>query len=226
MMRALILAMMLMVPYGAAAQQSGDATARIEAALRQAREAGIPEALLQNRVAEGRAKGVPLERIADAVERRAASLFSAQELMRQSVGQTGQPELAAAADAVEAGVAGSAVAEIARSSRGDDRAVALAVLTYLHGQGIPDDQAVAQVRGALRQGPDALRNLPAQAAARGRGQTGRPADAGPPAGVSRGNAGRRGPPAGIPGPGSQPGAGRPDNPGRGQGGPPAGQGRQ
>ena len=221
MMKGLLVLAMLLIP-GTVVAQQGDAAARIETALSQARAAGIPESLLQNRVAEGRAKGVPLDRIAAAVERRASALIRAQDLMRQSVGQVGGPDLSAAADAVEAGVAGNAVAEIARSSRGEDRAVALAVLTYLQGQGVPVDEAVSRVQGALREGPEALRNLPSQAAAqaRGRGQGGRPADAGPPAGAGRGNAGRGGPPAGVPGPENRPGAGRPDGVG---GGPPAGQ---
>src|SRR5690606_9670501 len=49
-----------------------DAEARIQAATRRVAAAGIPRSLVESRVAEGRAKGVPAERIAAAVERRAA----------------------------------------------------------------------------------------------------------------------------------------------------------
>lgn len=224
---ATIVAALLLLPMAAYAQQANDSASRIEAALRQAGAAGVPLSLLESRVAEGRAKGVPLDRIAAAVERRAASLTRAQDVMTRSVRGASVPDLSAAADALEAGVGPNAVAEVARSSGGDDRAVALAVLTYLHGQGIPVDQAVTQVQAALQRGPEALRTLPAQAAARGRGRGGPPANAGPPAGVGRGNSGRAGPPSGVPGPSQRPGSGRPDTPGQGgqgspRGGPPGG----
>lgn len=77
--------------------------ARIDAALARATEAGIPVALLQSKVAEGRAKGVSLERIAAAVERRGAALEHARDVLRgpREVDQAG---LSVAADAVEAGI--------------------------------------------------------------------------------------------------------------------------
>lgn len=219
---AMMVVALMLLPLGANAQQAGDGASRIEAALRQAGAAGVPLSLLESRVAEGRAKGVPLDRIAAAVERRAASLTRAQDVMTRTVRGASAPDLSAAADALEAGVGPNAVADIARSSRGEDRAVALAVLTYLHGQGVPVDQAVTQVQAALQRGPEALRTLPAQAAARGRGRGGPPANAGPPAGVGRGNSGSGGPPAGVPGPNQRPGAGRPDPPGQGGQGTPRG----
>lgn len=226
MKRGLFVLAMLAVPVAGAAQQGADD--RIEAALRRVSAEGIPADLLRNRVAEGRAKRVPADRIAEAVERRASSLIRANQVMREAVGRSDGAELSAAADAIEAGIGAGAVAEIARSSGAEDRAVALAVLTYLHGQqGLPVDEALTRVQGALRQGPDALRTLPAQAAAaRGRGRANAPGQAGSPAaGGGRGNSGAAGPPASVPGPRNPPGTGRPDNPGgdRGQG---QGRGRQ
>jgi hypothetical protein len=216
---------MLLLPAGLHGQ-SADAGRRIQDAIDQAQRAGVPASLLESRVAEGQAKRIPMDRIAAAVERRAASLIRAQDVMARSVSGVTTSDLSAAADAMEAGIEAGSVAQIAQAAAGDDRAVALAVLTYLHGQqGIPVAQAMGQVQTALQRGPEALRNLPAQAAAargRGVGQRGPPAGAGPPAGVGNGNAGRGGPPAGVPGPNQRPGTGRPDSPGnsggQGQGG--------
>ena len=47
---------------------------RINTALARARQVGIPVALLESKIAEGKAKGVSMERIAAAVERREAAL--------------------------------------------------------------------------------------------------------------------------------------------------------
>src|SRR5690606_13381314 len=48
--------------------------ADVQRALERAVQAGIPVELLQSKVDEGRAKGVPMDRIAGAVERRLAVL--------------------------------------------------------------------------------------------------------------------------------------------------------
>jgi hypothetical protein len=72
---------------------------RINTALARARQAGIPVALLESKIAEGRAKGVPMERIAAAIERRQASLERASQAMR---GQTdAAASLAVGADSIE-----------------------------------------------------------------------------------------------------------------------------
>ncbi|MBW3571262.1 MAG: hypothetical protein KY467_09160, partial [Gemmatimonadetes bacterium] len=57
---------------GAVQAQAQDPQQRIETARQRAESAGIPVALLDSKVAEGRAKGVPMDRIAGAVERRLA----------------------------------------------------------------------------------------------------------------------------------------------------------
>ena len=177
---------------------------RINTALARARQVGIPVALLESKIAEGKAKGVSLERIADAVARREAALERASEALR------GQPEAASSlsvgADAVEAGVSDAALKAIADNAPRDRRNVAIAVLTELVEQGHASATALERVTEALKRGPDALANLPAQAAAARAGG----------AGAASGRGGRSGaeggPPASVPAPGSTPQAGRPGGP--------------
>lgn len=188
--KALTLAAMLAVA------GAGDLTAqapedRIATALEQAADAGVPVALLESKIAEGRAKGVPEARIAAAVEQRLVALRQAQALM----GASGDPEAAVSdgdlslgADALLAGVDGEAVAAVARDAPRERLGVAMAVLTELVYLGVASTTAVERVMGALQRGPAALLGLPAQA--RGRGP-------------AIGGDGQRGPPAGLPTPGAQ-----------------------
>lgn len=194
-----------------------DPTARIEAANRRVVAAGIPLSLLESRVAEGTAKGVPLDRIAAAVERRAAALLRAREAMIPVTRVLSEADLSAGADAVEAGIQGRALREVVEQVQAEDRPVALAVLTYLHReQGIPVYDALGQVKEAAKKGSEALRELPAQAAARGR--RGPPKDRGPDAVRGQGKGKGGGPPDALPAPGKKPGAGKP--PGKGKPGKP------
>jgi hypothetical protein len=178
---------------------------RINTALARARQVGIPVALLESKIAEGKAKGVSLERIADAVARREAALEKASEALR------GQPDAASSlsvgADAVEGGVSDAALKAIADNAPRDRRNVAIAVLTELVEQGHASATALERVMEALKRGPDALANLPAQAAAARAGG----------AGAANGRGGRAGgaepgPPAGVPAPGTPPQSGRPGGP--------------
>jgi hypothetical protein len=179
--------------------------ARIEAAKARTAERGLPVSLLEDRVNEGRAKGVPLDRIAEAVERRETALAAAGEALRPTAPSISSAELAAGADAIEAGIPAEALRAVVAGARSEDRPVALAVLTYLHREeGLPVDRALERVAQAMARGPDALRDLPAQArSARDRA----PGRADPP------GVGRRGepPPAAGPNPGNRPGAGRPNS---------------
>jgi len=182
---------------------------RINTALARARQVGIPVALLESKIAEGKAKGVSLERIADAVARREAALERASGALR------GKPEAASSlsvgADAVEAGVSDVALKAIADNAPRDRRNVAIAVLTELVEQGHASATALERVTEALKRGPDALANLPAQAAAARGGAAA--------TGARGGRSGAEaGPPASVPAPGGSPQAGRP-------GGPPTGTGR-
>jgi hypothetical protein len=114
-------------------------------------------------------------------------------------------ELSAGADAVEAGIPPHILGRIVSAARSSDRAVAMAVLTYLHREeGIPVEAALDRVTAAMAQGPQALRDLPARSAAaaatarRGPGAAG--AAGRPPADANR-----------QPGAGQRPGVVRPGN---------------
>lgn len=206
----LTLAVMALLPISVEAQRPEAATQRMEAAMARAAQAGIPRSLFESRIAEGRAKGVSEDRIAEAVERRAAGLARAQEALARAGERTTSAELSAGADALEAGVPGQALRSVIEAARAEDRPVALAVLGELVRQGMPVEKALERVTAALEQRGDALSRLPQQAAAERRG---RPDGVGRPAGVGGrpDNVGGRpsgagkpeslptaGPPAGIP----------------------------
>lgn len=199
-----------------AAAHTQDPQQRIDAVRRRAEAAGIPVALLDSKVAEGRAKGVPIERIAVAVERRFAVLGRAREAM--AAAPRGAPvsaaDLSVGADALEAGVEPAVLGRLAVAAPADRRAVAIVALTELVSLGESSERALARVTSALQRGPDALRRLPGEAAAeRGRG------NGNAPPGQSKGRQngargrGQGGPPAAVPGPTERPGRGR----GRGNG---------
>lgn len=188
-----------------------DPEQRIRATLQQARSDGLPVQLLESKVAEGRAKNVPVDRIAMVVEQRAAALARARQVLMGVLEPDGlAPEdVAVAADAIQAGVGDAAVAQIASASDGHRRTVALAALGQLVAEGIVPEEALRRVQGAMRRGNDALMNVGAGAG------VGRPEGAGPPAGVpatgrpaGAGKPPHAGPPDGKPG-GGDPGGGKP-----------------
>jgi hypothetical protein len=185
---------------------------RINAALARAQQAGIPVALLESKIAEGKAKGVSLERIAVAIERRQGALERASQALRGEVDAAST--LAVGADAIEAGVSEAVLRAVGEDAPRDRRSVAIAALTELVHRGNTPEAALVRVREALRRGPDALSNLPAEAAAGRR-------SGGPPDGQKSGNAFGRagaepGPPAAVPAPGKPSQAGRPEGQGRGR----------
>jgi hypothetical protein len=187
---------------------------RIDAATAHAREAGIPVTLLESKVAEGKAKGIPMDRIAAAVERREAALERASQALRGR-SDVGAADLSVAADAVESGVSAAVLKAIADSAPRDRRVVAIAALTELVREGHVPEAALEQVKDALKRGPDALANLPAQAAA-GQGRSG--GQSAPGSDARQGRGGAQGPPASVPAPGTsteptKPG-GKPADPGK------------
>ena len=147
---------------------------RINTALARARQVGIPVALLESKIAEGKAKGVSMERIAAAIERRQAALERASQALRG--GPDATSTLAVGADAIESGVSETVLRALAQDAPGDRRNVAIAALTELVQRGQAPEAALGRVREALKRGPDALSNLPAEAAGggRGRGRGGQP----------------------------------------------------
>ena len=163
-MRSKMLCLATVLVLSPAALSAQDTNARVDAALQSALEAGIPVSLLEQKIAEGNAKGVPMERIAAAVEKRLDALTHAQEaLSKAGVESATEGELSVAADAVQGGVSQAALAAISQSSSGDNRVVAIAVLTDLVAMGHVPEEALTRVQEALARGPEALANLPAQA---------------------------------------------------------------
>lgn len=220
-MRFVMAAAMAMVVAGAelAFAQAQPPQDRINTALARARQVGIPVALLETKLAEGKAKGVSLDRIAAAIERREAALERASQVMKGQEG-SGAAELAVAADAVESGVSDAVLKAVSENAPRDRRAVAIAALTQLVLLGHGSEAALARVQDALKRGPQALLNLPAEAGRRGRGpenvQVPDAAGGGPRGGAVGG------PPASVPAPGGTSQPTKPDRPttgpSRGRGG--------
>jgi hypothetical protein len=194
-------------PLGAQTQPPQD---RLTTALDRAREVGIPVTLLESKIAEGKAKGVSMDRIAAAVERREAALEKAREALHDQADVN--ESLSVGADAIETGVSEAVLKTIAQTAPRDRRNVAIAALTELVHQGRGSEAALERVREALRRGPDALANLPAEAAShRGgsgpseRGDDSRGGDSTAPAAVpapGHGPSANSGPGSGNPGSGS------------------------
>lgn len=215
-----LMLLMALVPVSLAAQSAEE---RIQDLIDQAAEADIPTALLENKVAEGVAKGVPADRIAEAVARRLDGLTRAQQALA-GVPDVQDGDIEVSADALESGVDGEALAELVRTAPREARATAIVALTYLVNEaGVASQEALDAVEDAMARGPEALQNLPAQA--RGPGSVETPV--GPPDDVPAGGApAEAGPPEGVPAPGDAPGGARPDGAGPpsdglpGAGGPP------
>ena len=124
--------------------------ARIDAAFQAAAEADVPTSLLSSKVEEGRAKRVPQERIAGAVEARLRSLTRASTAMnRADVEMRSAADLAVAADALEAGVSESVLIRLSRSAPEERRIVAVAVLADLVRLGQSSESALARVNAAV-----------------------------------------------------------------------------
>jgi hypothetical protein len=171
---------------------------RINTALARARQVGIPVSLLESKIAEGKAKGVSLDRIAAAIERREANLERASQVMKGQQG-TADADLGVAADALETGVSDAVLKAVSESAPRDRRAVAIAALTQLVQMGHGSEVALAKVRDALKRGPEALLNLPGQEGrGRGRGSESMPM---PEDDDGRGKSSPKGPPSSVPAPG-------------------------
>lgn len=201
-----LVAGLLLLPSGMLAQAPQE---RIEAALVRAQEAGIPVALLESKVAEGRAKGVSMDRIAAAVERRLEGLSHAREVMARGAPDLDAAQISVGADALGAGVSEAVLEEIASTTPRERRTVAVAALTHLVGQGIVPEQALARVHEALARGPGGLSSIPGFAGPPPGLPT--PEHVGPPGGERGGPA--VGPPGSVPPPGQIPGI--PNIPGKG-----------
>jgi hypothetical protein len=198
------LALLALLP---AALQAQTAEERIAAAMQHAQNAGIPVSLLESKVQEGKAKGAPMDRIAAAVERRAAALTQAQAAMARGADDLSEADLAAGADALGASISEAVLQTISETAPQERRAVAITALTELVLLGHVPAEALQMVTDALQRGPDALASLPGQAA-EARERRGPPADVGAPAGVPTGA------PGAVPTPGQRPGTTNPTGSGR------------
>ena len=156
-------AMMVILSAPAMAQTPQE---RIDKAMTRSQEVGIPISLLDSKVAEGKAKGVPLDRIATAVESRLRNLEQAKLVLSRAANDVDTAGLSVAADAIGAGVSEAVLEKIAASAGSDRRAIAIAVLTQLVLHGTAPDAALLQVKDAVARGPQALANLAAQSAAK------------------------------------------------------------
>lgn len=163
----LVLLTMLAVPPALSAQTPEE---RIEAARARVTAAGIPDSLLNGRVALGKARGIPMERIAASVERRASALKTAKHAMGGPARELTPADLNAGADAVQAHVPVAMLRTLTDLAHGADRPVAIAVLAQLHRDGLPAAEALERVTKALAKGPEFLRTLPATVEAERRRQ--------------------------------------------------------
>jgi hypothetical protein len=145
-----------LVPADARSQEVAlEAGQRIQLALERAESAGIPRTLLENRLAEGRAKGVSEERISAVMEARLETLLRARSLIGERDGALDPTELAAAGAALEAGVSAEALAALRGRAPAEQRTVAITVLTELVQRGLASEIALERVQLALsRRGGD------------------------------------------------------------------------
>jgi len=141
-----------------AASADAAAEARMNIAIARAVEAGVPMQLLENRIAEGRAKGVSMTRIAAVVEKRADVLARVQTRLVESGHAVAAGELIAAADAHERGLSLEQIANLSAEA-GNDRAAALTVLADLVANGRAPEHALLRVQTALQAGGNALAEL-------------------------------------------------------------------
>jgi hypothetical protein len=193
-----IIAALVILPVAAMAQTPEE---RIDTAMSHAEDAGIPVSLLESKVAEGRAKGIPMDRIATAVESRLRGLEQARAAMKRGANDVDAAQLSVGADAIGAGVSEAVLEKITASTGRDQRAVAVAALTQLVSQGIAPEAALLRVQDAVARGAQALANLAAQSRAGSQGAGSRGVN--PSAGSTPRTSG---PPASVPAPGqhSQP----------------------
>lgn len=149
-----------------AAAQAATPEARIDAAMEAAARAELPVSLLESKVREGQAKRVPMERVATAVEARFQGLIRAQEALRGAgVRSASEGDLLVTSEALQAGVDQETIVRVIAEAPAERRAVATAVLTDLVRLGYASNTAWTRVNASLSNGPEALVNLRAEAAA-------------------------------------------------------------
>ena len=191
-----------------------DVAARVLARIADARARQLPADALENRALKFAAKGVDPRSIERSINEQAQRMESARVALEKGRGsKAAGDEIDAGAEAMRKGVDGAAISLLAQSApRNRSLAVPLFVIGSLTDRGLPADQAVQNVLARLKtRATDAdLEAMSSEVSAAGNagqgrpeGQTGRefgqshkpentgrPATAGPPAGVP-GNAGKK-----------------------------------
>ena len=129
----------------------GDAVERVLQRVAEARALGLPAAALEQRALELSAKGVSPDRIVRAIDDCTERLDRAQRALR--AGRRNEPtdqEIAAGATALQKGISGGALADLAQVSPPDrSLAVPLLVISSLIDRGLPADAALSRVLARL-----------------------------------------------------------------------------
>lgn len=190
-----------------------EAFARVQQRIADARARELPAQALAHRALELSAKGATPVEIEQRVSEYSRELGESRAALRDGGRAPSDDEVEAGAEVLSKGVSGAAVSELAREApSGRSLAVPLGVMAQLIENGNPAAETIAVVLEKLqgRASDEELRQLPSQAADRGRpevtgrelGESRRPAVAGRPAGIPA-NPGQAARPAGTPG-GSRP----------------------
>ena len=171
-----------------------------------ARARELPAQALENRALKFAAKGVAPEAIERSVNEQADRMERSRAALVNGRGSKPAPdEIEAGAEAMRKGVDAAEVSRLAKSAPNRSLAVPLFVIGTLRDRGLPSDEALTRVLARLeaRASDTELEampgELPGQAA---RGQSQRPADNGRRVGQGSPGSGRpatAGPPAGVPG---------------------------
>jgi hypothetical protein len=133
------------------ASYSAASRAKIEAAFNAAREKNLPQQPMQQRIAEGQAKGANDAQVAGAVQKTEARLEASQAAMIRAGRTHPQPqEVASGEQAMERGATDAQIEALAKHApSAQSLTVALSVLTKLEAEGRPVSNAVASIQSKL-----------------------------------------------------------------------------
>lgn len=130
---------------------TAESRARLEATFSVAREKGLPEEPIRNRMAEGRAKAASEAQIVTAAEQVVTRLESSQRAMlRAGRDEPQDEEVARGAQAMERGATEAQLETLVRHAPADrSLVVAFEVLSELSARGLPTEHALARVAARL-----------------------------------------------------------------------------
>ena len=130
---------------------SAQSKTQINASFEAARRRNLPTQPMQQRMAEGQARGAAEAQIVTSVQREEARLELAQSAMIKAGRTSPQPrEVEAGAQAMEQGATQAQVQAVAQHTpSGRSLVVAFTTLSQLEARGVPVNQAVAQIEAKL-----------------------------------------------------------------------------